>query len=289
MQADTRFLQFWAKTSDAQQPPVHPVAYHLLDVAAVASSLLEATPTFATRVSHRLRIDPAELRRTAVFLVALHDIGKFSHPFQGQAAAFWPSALGPFRPVPAAPRHDLAGYALLREPLADLLTPVLPGWRSPTIDMLLRAICGHHGRPPDDEGLEKIIISELAGLVAIEAARDLTVALRDLLNPPALPALRSTRDTAILAWWIAGITVLADWIGSREADFTFMPPCSSVAEYWHEIALPRAKAAIANCGLLPVHATEKLGIGGLFPEIQIPTPLQVWAGEFAFPPNRSRL
>jgi hypothetical protein len=47
--------------------------------------------------------------RLLAFLVALHDIGKFSRPFQAKAPEYWPTALGFYRPAPAGPAHDAVG------------------------------------------------------------------------------------------------------------------------------------------------------------------------------------
>ena len=46
--------------------------------------------------------------------------------------------------------HDTAGYGLLTLPLEDKVTEqLMPHWRNGGRAML-RAVCGHHGRPPRD-------------------------------------------------------------------------------------------------------------------------------------------
>ena len=81
-----RHPKFWGKAQPAASTGagMHPLLAHSLDVAAV-SLLLPRRLTFGLT------------GQTLGFLVALHDIGKFSRPFQAQAPEYWPSgALGPF-------------------------------------------------------------------------------------------------------------------------------------------------------------------------------------------------
>lgn len=91
--------QFWgnARAVEGAAASVHPLPAHSLDVAAVAILLSS---------HNRLGIDP----RMLGFLVSLHDIGKYSRPFQAMAPECWPfDALGPYpaaRPPPG-PRHDV--------------------------------------------------------------------------------------------------------------------------------------------------------------------------------------
>jgi CRISPR-associated endonuclease/helicase Cas3 len=125
---------------------MHPLLAHSLDVAAV-SVLLPRRLTFGLT------------GQTLGFLVALHDIGKFSRPFQALAPEHWPiTALDPFPvdnlPLPG-PRHDALGLYLLRTVFSDRLGDVLPpgekgrrGWTDSARGHLFRALAGHHGRPP---------------------------------------------------------------------------------------------------------------------------------------------
>jgi CRISPR-associated endonuclease/helicase Cas3 len=77
--------EFWGKArpDHAGVAGFHPLVAHSLDVAAVAILLLSG------RIP---AVDPRMLR----FLVSVHDIGKFSHPFQGKVPAYWPRVLGPY-------------------------------------------------------------------------------------------------------------------------------------------------------------------------------------------------
>jgi CRISPR-associated endonuclease/helicase Cas3 len=115
--APPAFQTFWAKTSATQTPPWHPAAFHCLDVAAVGCEILSRCPALVRRMADMTGVAEEVLRATLPFLIALHDLGKFTHPFQVQVAALWPSVLGPPGSAPAAPRHELAGFFLLWDKL----------------------------------------------------------------------------------------------------------------------------------------------------------------------------
>jgi len=62
----------------------HPALFHVIDVANVARGLLneEAPVRFRNVFSEIYQIDPSSLSSFLPFLIALHDIGKFSSAFQ---------------------------------------------------------------------------------------------------------------------------------------------------------------------------------------------------------------
>jgi CRISPR-associated endonuclease Cas3-HD len=106
MPSSDRFaiLQIWGKTDKSehhgrQEHEFHPLAYHLLDVAACADAILDANPVRLGFLADLCEIEPDKLRRTLVCLIALHDLGKCASGFQGKVPELWPAALGP-RPEP---------------------------------------------------------------------------------------------------------------------------------------------------------------------------------------------
>ncbi|WP_187830432.1 CRISPR-associated helicase Cas3' [Siccirubricoccus phaeus] len=274
---------FWGKAqpAEADASAMHPLVAHALEVAAVGVLLGQ---------SRGLKSRGLKLPGKALgFLLALHDIGKFSRPFQAMAPALWPAeALGP-SPVtrPAGPRHDAAGLVLLRDVLPGLLDPLLPagedgrGWRDSLRSPLLRAIAGHHGRPPE---MPKLPPDETVICAACrDAAQDFGTAMAALFAPSPLPVLREAEVDRI-AWHLAGLTTLADWIGSRRAWFPYAAPeaVHDPAAYFWDQALPRAAAAIAAAGLAPARPAPFQGLRGLFP-IALPSPVQHWAETVALP------
>src|SRR3954451_19210453 len=133
--APESLFQFWAKSGE-DGGPMHSVPHHSLDVAASALVLLSAFKPPIT-------IAPA----TVAALIALHDVGKFTRPFQAKVPKLWPLALGAFR-MPPPGFHDDDGYALLCGPLAKHLDNLFAEWLVSSRRPLLRAVTGHHGRPP---------------------------------------------------------------------------------------------------------------------------------------------
>ncbi|MGH7118242.1 MAG: CRISPR-associated endonuclease Cas3'', partial [Acetobacteraceae bacterium] len=246
---------------------MHSVAHHSLDVAAVGSVLLESFPA------------PAAVPPTAIAgLLALHDIGKFTRTFQAKVEGLWPEALGPYVQPPPGYPHDDAGFSLLCGSLAVHLDRLFAAW--PTMASrapLLRAIAGHHGRPPREQdhiGLPR----KVACPTCIAAAGDFIAEALLAIEPPPLPVLEKSQRTR-LAWFLAGLAVAADWIGSAHSWF---PPVvaadhADLVRYWRDVALPRAERAVHASGVGSAPVVPPSGIQGIFPEISRPRPVQEWA------------
>ena len=272
------FHLFWGKARphSTAGAPVHPLVAHGLDVGAV--SVLLAPPD--------LGFDG----RLLGFLASLHDIGKFSRPFQCQAPAHWPAdALGVLDQgnlPPPGPKHDALAMTLLQMD-GDLLGCALPlrqdqpgGWTHGDRNRLLRALAGHHGRPvatPDDT----------RGALCpgcTQSARDFVAAMAEVFGPK---PLRPLPGAALVRaeWRLAGLTTLADWIGSRQAWFPYVEAAAVAdpARYLWTHALPRAAAAIAAAGLVPVQAAPFEGLRKLFPGVTHPSPVQLWAEQTRLP------
>lgn len=89
-------FRYWGKADEKYVGATswHPLAYHCLDVAAVAVAWLEASPTMQrTFLASFNYPEPQHLRAWVTFFVALHDLGKFDVRFQLKApdalAAAW--------------------------------------------------------------------------------------------------------------------------------------------------------------------------------------------------------
>ncbi|HET9798987.1 MAG TPA: CRISPR-associated endonuclease Cas3'', partial [Gemmatimonadaceae bacterium] len=99
LHAGAQFLAFWGKArpESDEGPRFHPVAYHLLDVAAVAEELLRRRRLILERLSCLLGLKEEDARTLIVALAGLHDLGKFAPAFQAKAPQHWPlAALGAF-------------------------------------------------------------------------------------------------------------------------------------------------------------------------------------------------
>ncbi|MCW3476877.1 CRISPR-associated helicase Cas3' [Limobrevibacterium gyesilva] len=267
------YLAFWGKTRrrDDGSPGWHPAAYHSLDVAAVASVLLR---------EHGVpRVNP-EFHALLLALVAWHDIGKFTRTFQCKAQAFWPTVLGRFQPVAAPHGHDTAGYGLLTGPLEDVAAPLLEGWGNFRHGML-RAVCGHHGRPP---GSIDAVPAEEACNVCLGAARLFAADAARVVGGHHV-RFPGRAVAPGLIWQLAGLAVLSDWIGSNEAWFAAHPTPIPLEQYWTEHALPQASAAVARAGIMPARARSQVALADLAPHVTEPTPLQALAATLDLPAN----
>ena len=83
MQRADRIYQYWGKTSKDCEPRYHLLAYHSLDVAAVGNRILFHHPILVSRISSALNINQDQVIPFISFLLAIHDLGKFSESFQG--------------------------------------------------------------------------------------------------------------------------------------------------------------------------------------------------------------
>ncbi len=264
-------FEFWAKSGhEGELVRMHSAPHHSLDVAACAMVLLPAFPP------------PADIpAATLAALVALHDIGKFTRPFQAKVPELWPPSLGPFT-QPHGGFHGDDGYSLLRGALGRYLDPLFGGWRPASRWAMFRAVTGHHGRPPQEPVFLDLPPAK-ACPVCIDAAGSFIERALAVIDPQPLPPL-DTASRHHLAWFLAGLAVAADWLGSGRRWF---PPVAAadhtdLDRYWREIALPRARQAAADARLLPSPVSRNGGLAQLFPGFT-PRPLQSWAETATFP------
>ena len=201
-------LALWAKSGDETG---HSLICHMLDVAAVAEAIVRReSDRTRTWVSERLGLPPASVATWLGALVGLHDFGKAIPGFQAKwdvGKASGAAAGLRFRAIAlAADRHDVASAVLLRQMLATRAS--YPAW----VDALSLALGAHHGyvpRPTDllngkprNEGTE--------WNAARRALFDAYWQVFALESEPG----QSCPDLPVTAWF-AGLTSVADWIGSN--------------------------------------------------------------------------
>lgn len=273
---DTREIgMFWGKARPASQSDVtfHPAILHCVDVAAVSMILIEKNIDFEIK----------ELAGAIPFLVALHDIGKFTRVFQQKCEELWPSeTFGTYRPV-AGPRHDTAGYHLLRHHCAKILDEVFSDTTDRVRAPLICAIAGHHGQPPKEADNPNDRFPPGICPDSARVAGEVAAILKQLFRPPTLPPF----DIAAArrwSWRLAGITTLADWIGSGpEFPYVGRDAVLDLSAYLELHALPRARRAVAASGVIPAAPRGFSGLTGLFPYITRPSPSQSWVEQVFLP------
>lgn len=290
-QSFEEYLFYWGKAKQNEQDvsgdPFHLLPYHSLDVAAVGAALLAPEEALCKGIAEFLGLEPDAFSRLFVFFLALHDLGKFASAFQ---ALYIDDTHTLFEARPNRQydgqhfRHDLLGlyfWDKLRDQEALYSRPLRldeEGECSQTLMVLMDCVLGHHGKP-----IQTISPANLAPYM--EPKKNTLAATRFALHAfelihPALPIDKLIdpvwrQRLQQVSWTLAGVAVLADWIGSDQKYFHYCATPMSIAEYW-PIAQRRATQALAATELRK-HFTR-----APFQSIEThfgfaPTPLQQWA------------
>lgn len=252
-------MKFWAKSTLDDRPGIS-VYQHMINVGCVARCIAEVSPSLLSRFSLLSSLVGA--------LAALHDLGKISPGFQrkcGQwllennladVARRWCWETG------TEPDHGKATHVSAQDFL------VQQGCSRGIAKYLAAALGGHHGRIkylPNERAIRPPMIapiSEDRSGVDWDAER-LRCAEQVWRYFDAGGPFEALSGDSAAIWWLAGLTSVADWIGSDERFFS-----------------PDAADGIADAPTLARHALDSIGI----------TPPKITAGLtfeqiFGFPPN----
>lgn len=137
----------------------------------------------------------------------------------------------------------------------------------------------HHGQfPTDSETARQGTPGAREGgnLTWDTARKSLIESLTDFFGVPALAAPTFKHADVML---LAGLTSVADWIGSLAEVFVYEPPQASLRGYWGR-ALERAERALDIAGFRRVHARAPSSFVKLFPGLT-PWPLHEAADALA--------
>ena len=266
------FLSFWAKTRQTADgiTETHALVCHLLDVAAVADVLLERFPKRLERLAALLDADATELRGLIVRLAALHDLGKFHPDFQrkleGHCEQHLPELVKYINPKENPIRHDILGFMIAEQiDLNGRFRAQLPGLLTSEIEGLFRSVMLHHGRPAERPQNATTWLNSMNAIKpAILDYIDEAFALIPC-DGPILRSEPSEEQLAAFSWALAGLIVLADWIGSNEEYFEYRDHVEDLSEYWRE-ARRQAAEAVEKIGILPAAARESFDPSDLLPK-----------------------
>jgi len=251
---------FWGKTRIAADGNVvsKPILHHLMDVAAVAWQLTIINRHMCSRLSQQLQIGIEKVPGMVAFLAGLHDIGKFTVPFQAKSGVCWPEAiLGKLQPadVPPGPGHWQSSALYLRHgPIRAIIESLLSGLNG--LHQELEAlVAGHHGLAPDRLNASNPVLlhshPEAFTPPCIAAAITAVEIMRDHSGVTTLPEV--TPDGLCRASFaLNGLLTVADWVGSDEAFFPILATTQtngSAAAYWAK-AKERAAEALKAKGLV---------------------------------------
>lgn len=199
----------WAKSGDTGG---HGLLAHMLDVAAVAEALLAREPDSTLDwAAQALGLPAGQGVRWLAALAGLHDFGKAIPGFQGK----WPEgrARDQAHGLSFSPRaltatyHDRATAVLLGELLCPQAQAEMPWVRH-----VLQAISAHHGY--------NFVATDLQDARPAGEGREWRAARQEIfaaywaaLAPQGAPTREDLSTPAVE--WLAGLTSVADWIGSN--------------------------------------------------------------------------
>jgi CRISPR-associated endonuclease/helicase Cas3 len=225
------------------------------------------------------------------YFLALHDIGKFSGTFQGLVRELYLKLQNKTSNKRYTIHHDDLGYSIWLKQIWPefcdnyLLKPDIPvgkyDWQEAIIPWAY-AITGHHGTPPKTSGYEgdhpKYHFSENDVSASKLFCRDISNLFLDTeLFSPDTDIEYLILEMKKKSWLIAGLAVLCDWIGSDSQHFHTMSEPVPLNDYWNRFALPSARIALNDVGIIPIPASEYSGLDGLFPKKEYKAnPLQLY-------------
>lgn len=280
-------MKYWGKAGyGAEKMTVHLLPYHCLDVAAVGQIFFTKNKRIRTTLAHLTGLNEKHFVRCMTFFLALHDIGKFAEGFQNLRADLLKKLQNKESNKGYNLPHDTLGYILWKNCIRTYFQEVnlLPQTRKSGrriretgYDYWMRAITGHHGQPPK-EGQQ--ILSDYFSDEDIILTKSYIQTVINLLfeDGMVLPEINRSK-LRMASWWLAGVAVLCDWIGSNADFFPYCDVSMPLDEYWQS-ALKRAEKAMALTELLMDTPVQEHNLQDLFaPDIKIPTPLQSKCGE----------
>lgn len=239
---DLSETRFWAKTVnvDAQgtSAPGINVLHHTMNVGHVARCLSEQRSRLLAHLHFRSDV--------CALLVALHDLGKITPGFQIKCPAW--AGLNGFKEHAVRfawdsyePNHSRVSQFSVQRWLAAC------GVGTATANTLAAAVAAHHGRVvenPIGRGVKSEPGRGLADNDEWEAKRRETAdALAKIfLDEPAVLRKLSVAMDAPEVWWLAGLTSVADWIGSDE---NFFPADKNLPV---DVSSEHAARALASIG-----------------------------------------
>lgn len=275
------YYRYWGKADtdvNDDLPFFHLLPYHCLDVAAVGYLLLEPRESRCQRLASQLGVKPEWFRNFFVFCLVLHDIGKFARAFQGLKADLSVDLVKANQRMSYTERHDTLGFLLWRNSLVgqfkertaekhDWLQKILP-W--------VKVVFGHHGIPPRQSGENLGYFFEPEDKdAAWEFVYDMMAFFLKSFDSTPLQDKKLTKKLKTVSWQLAGITVLADWLGSNQDHFIYHNTPMELNDYW-KVALRAAHDAVQELPDKPA-AVKFASIKDLFSFIETPTPLQKYA------------
>ena len=261
--------------------------YHCLDVAAVGHILLKQNQAYCENLTRLTGLSRQQFVPWYTFLLALHDIGKFADSFQNLNPDVLQTLRGRISDRQYGLRHDSLGLILWKEHLRHQfqeqgLIPEAGGSHrrrkiKQPIDIWISAMVGHHGQPPKPDST-RILADDFEQQDDFTASSEFINDLIPILLPGRTEFPADNLQTIQLAsWWLAGLAVLCDWLGSNTRFFPYQDQMLPLSDYWKK-SLKCAEKAVNSTGISSCQPSFSLRLADLIKTIQDaplePTPLQ---------------
>lgn len=280
------FYKYWGKTSKADSS-FHLLPYHSLDVAAVGYAILQNNIAYRSHLQHLTGLKEQSLINWFTLLLALHDIGKFADSFQNLKPDILMRLQKRSSQRQYGLRHDSLGWQLWKNHLRQdfqeygLISQATGSKRRQAtelpVDYWVAAMVGHHGQPPRPAST-RLMHDDFEDQTDYKAVSEFLDDLIPVLlgNDQTFPEC-NIETMRLASWWLSGLAVLSDWIGSNTDFFPYQQTEEPLSSYW-EKAKANAARAIRATGLLNNSPSVSLMLSDLIetpsaiaPE---PTPLQ---------------
>ncbi|MDC9613196.1 CRISPR-associated helicase Cas3' [Xenorhabdus khoisanae] len=285
--------RYWgkAKKNPYSDEDYHLLAYHCLDVAAVGQLLLAPQKKLTQDLAEFLELSPESLQNLFSFFLVLHDIGKFASAFQQLYSQEDTDLIKPDQHKPYDSRHfrhdrlglyfwkkiqDEVLFALVGN---DNLQPREKDRAQDALMILMQCMLGHHGKPIDEGNWKDIVdFTESQNTVDATAfAHDLLKLFQPHLPLEKLLSKGWQQKLKQVSWQLAGIVVLADWIGSDCYHFRYQTKAFPLARYW-QFTQKQAQIVLNDIDILNTPLISPYTSIQEYYQFS-PTPLQKWAEE----------
>lgn len=242
---------FWAKTTLEGKPGIS-VYDHMINVGCVARRIAEISPALLQRFNLPSTIVGA--------LAALHDLGKISPGFQRKCECWLEGnrltqiARNGCWDTSTEADHGKISHSAIQDFLVQQKVP------RRVAKYLAAVLGGHHGRIkylPNDRGIRLAQADNTGGGIAWDQAR-LECARQVWEYFKTGDMLENLDDKNPALWWLAGLTSVADWIGSDER---FFPADAGISE---NDAYTISRSAIETIGFIPLTINRNLTFEQLF-------------------------
>lgn len=269
----------WGKYDPSNPSVYHPLLYHMIDTANVATRVFDSV--LSDQAKHIFsKVSGLDKEQTSKWIGALagsHDIGKATPGFQGIVEPHKIILNKSGFSLPHTEKdHALLTAVILRRLLSEHM-PYEGGLFSMT-EVISKTLGAHHGKFIHPARMSRVLDDDVGDLnwqlVQKELFESLLKSMEVYGSPKSAPLTNEERSTFVML--LAGLTTFSDWIASNSEYFPYLVSIPSIEEY-SELSKSKAEAAL---GSLHLHCprtdcNEGPTFSELFPEIVEPNELQM--------------